>query len=153
MWNAKNSIRLSVCGTGAAIILVIIFAAFLPFFPKFGYAKGSMLFDAAYLRTLMPSLYACCAPALISLVSLFRMLLDIQKALVFTAANVRRLRIISWCFFALFIILLQAAIFAIMSPAILLLAVASGFFCLLIRVVKNVIDAARTLKEENDFTI
>jgi hypothetical protein len=32
-------------------------------------------------------------------------------------------------------------------------AIASGFFFLLIRVVKNVIDAARELREEHDFTI
>ncbi|MDR2610868.1 MAG: DUF2975 domain-containing protein [Clostridiales Family XIII bacterium] len=153
MWNAKKSILLSICGAGAAILLVILFAALLPFFPRFGSAKSSILFDAAYLRTIMPSLYACCVPALISLISLLRMLLDIRKSLVFTEANVRRLRVISWCFFALFLILLLTALFAIASPAILLLAVSSGFFCLLIRVVKNVIDAARTLKEENDFTI
>jgi hypothetical protein len=133
--------------------LVVAFAALLPFFPKFAHAGGSVIFDWDYLKVVMPSMYACCIPALTALIALLRMLTDIQKGNVFVEANVRRLRIISWCFLAIFVILALTAALRVASPAILLVAVASGFFCLLIRVVKNVIDAAVEIKEENDFTI
>lgn len=153
MWSNRKSIALSIVCTGAAIVLVVLFAALMPLFPRLAQVDGSLLFDPGYLKKVMPALYACCVPALIALFSLLRMLIDIRRGNIFVKSNVRRLRVISWCFFALFAILVLTAVFRIASPAILLVAIASGFFFLLIRVVKNVIDAARELREEHDFTI
>jgi hypothetical protein len=153
MWNNRRSIMLSIFCTGAAIVLVVLFAACLPLFPRFAHSEGSILFDWEYLKTAMPTLYACCIPSLAALFALMRMLMDIRKGNVFIKANVRRLRIISWCFLVIFVILVLTAVLIITSPAILLVAIASGFFFLLMRVVKNVIDAACELKEENDYTI
>ncbi|MDR1067837.1 MAG: DUF2975 domain-containing protein [Clostridiales Family XIII bacterium] len=153
MWNNRKSILLSIVCTGAAILLVVLFAALMPLFPRLAPADGSILFDPAYLKKAMPTFYACCLPALVALLCLLRMLIDIRRGNVFVKANVSRLRVISWCFFALFVILILTAVFRITSPAIILVAIASGFFFLLIRVVKNVIDAARELREEHDFTI
>ncbi|MDR2296572.1 MAG: DUF2975 domain-containing protein [Clostridiales Family XIII bacterium] len=101
---------------------------------------------------LIPGLYyACCVPALVALFLLDRLLRNIKGGLVFTEGNVRALRAISWCCFAEALILTIAALR--LAPILLAVAVVVAFFGLILRVVKNVIDAAVALKSENDFTI
>jgi hypothetical protein len=95
--------------------------------------------------------YACCVPALVALFRLDRLLSNIMKDLVFTEENVRALRVISWCCFAEALILTVAALY--FAPIIFAVAAVAAFFGLILRVVKNVIDAAVALKSENDFTI
>jgi len=95
--------------------------------------------------------YACFAPAMIALFSLDLVLRNIRKDLVFFRANVKCLRIISWCCFAIAIIMLCGWPF--ISYVLVFVAAAAAFFGLLMRVVKNVIDAACEIKDENDYTI
>jgi hypothetical protein len=95
--------------------------------------------------------YACCVPALIALFCLDCLLANIMKDAVFTEENVKALRLISWCCFAEAFILAATALY--FAPILLAVAVVAAFFGLILRVVKNVIDAAVALKSENDFTI
>jgi hypothetical protein len=97
--------------------------------------------------------YACLVGGIGALVVLLVLLRDIRRGEVFTRANVARLRLISYCGFA---ILAACVVGALVSPAwavFVLLAAVAGFLGLLMRVIKNVIDAARLLKEDADFTI
>jgi hypothetical protein len=95
--------------------------------------------------------YACCIPAVAALLLLDRLLSNITKDKVFAEENVKALRIISWCCFAEALILAAAALY--FAPILFAVAICAAFFGLIIRVVKNVVDAAVALKTENDFTI
>jgi hypothetical protein len=95
--------------------------------------------------------YACCVPAVAALLLLDRLLSNITKGKVFTEENVKALRAISWCCFAEAVILVIAALY--FAPILFAVAIVTAFFGLILRVVKNVIDAAVALKAENDFTI
>jgi len=96
--------------------------------------------------------YLCfCLPALGALWALDRLLSAVRREQVFTAGNVRCLRIISWCCFAAGAILLVGCLFV--SLNLIILAVLAAFFGIVIRVVKNLFEAAVALKDENDFTI
>ena len=96
--------------------------------------------------------YLCfCIPAFGALWHLDRLLRAVRREQVFTASNVRNLRIISWCCFAAGAILLIGAF--IININLIILAVLAAFFGITIRVVKNLFEAAVALKDENDFTI
>jgi hypothetical protein len=95
--------------------------------------------------------YACCVPAVAALLLLDRLLSNITKGKVFAEENVKALRAISWCCFAEAFILAIAALY--FAPILFAVAIVTAFFGLILRVVKNVIDAAVALKAENDFTI
>jgi FtsH-binding integral membrane protein len=95
--------------------------------------------------------YACCVAALVALFFLNRLLANIKKDAVFTEENVQALRAISWCCFAEAFILTATALY--FAPILLAFAAGVAFFGLILRVVKNVINAAVALKAENDFTI
>jgi len=88
-----------------------------------------------------------------AVVVLLRLLHSIQKGEVFTADNVRRLRLISYSGFAIALSCIVGAIITPTHLSFIILAAIASFLGLLMRVIKNVIDAARLLKEDADFTI
>ncbi|MCL2493088.1 MAG: DUF2975 domain-containing protein [Clostridiales bacterium] len=153
MWNQRRSVVLSIVCTWVAVAAVICFAIFLPSAPKWFPYPESILTNAALLTRALPAFYGCCAAVMVSLVFLLALLHDIRREKVFTTSNVMRLRVIAWCSFAVFAILILTAFFEVVTPALLTIALAAGFFFLLLRVIKNVIEAARLLKEEQDLTI
>jgi len=148
MWNpSKSALVTSVC-TKIVIGLVIgmVFAA--PYLVK-NYVAYTMK-DPGIVTPLLATIYACAVPGLISLFSLDRLLANIKKKDVFIKKNVKHLRVISWCSFAVSAILFVSGFYYLLF---LLVAVAAAFFGLILRVVKNVIEQAVVIKDENDFTI
>jgi len=106
--------------------------------------------DPYVITPLLATIYSCAVPGLIALFSLDRLLANIKKKNVFIEKNVKHLRLISWCSFAVSIILFVSGFYYLLF---LLIAVAAAFFGLILRVVKNVIEHAVIIKNENDFTI
>ncbi|MDR2162566.1 MAG: DUF2975 domain-containing protein [Clostridiales Family XIII bacterium] len=151
MWDSKKSVVLSIVCTRVIIVFAIAVAALLPFLIDRGFFSGSVFrISDIVAGKLMPLYYALCAPGLIALFHANALLMAIRSGDVFSGANVRYLRVISWCCFT------AAAIFAIGargSLALLLIAAAAAFAGLIIRVVKNVLEAGVDLKDENDYTI
>lgn len=96
------------------------------------------------------TVYACCVPALYALYCLDRLLANIKKKEIFIEKNVKFLRRISWCCFAVSALILIAAL---SSFLLFIGAIAAAFMGLILRVVKNVIEQAMILKDENDLTI
>ena len=86
----------------------------------------------------------------ITLYSLIRLLFNIKKQEIFINKNVTYLRMISWCCFAVSLITLIAGVFYIPYCFI---AIASAFIGLMLRVVKNVMQNAVEIKNENELTI
>jgi hypothetical protein len=146
----------------ACVLLVTVNWRKLYLLPVFSdiaasWTPGGGGYDAAFVTAssgvwLLPLVcLACCVPALLALVSLDRLLGSIGRGEVFIAKNVRALRLISWCCFAEALLLAAAA--WMFSLILFSLSIAAAFFGLILRVVKNVIEAAVLIKAENDLTI
>jgi len=162
MWTKAKSATLSLVCTRVLIGIIIAIAVALPFLLSDGsagiyYGESS---DAGMLYVGMPAklivaiyicVYACFVPVFIALFSLGLLLRNIRKDIVFSRDNVKYLRTISWCCFAIAIITICCWPF--ISFVLIFVAAAAAIFGLFMRVVKNVIDAACEIKDENDFTI
>ena len=94
--------------------------------------------------------YGIVATFLLADVLLFAILLRVKKALVFTEQTVALIRGVSWC------CLLLCPLFGILGyffQLALLVAFLAVFLGLCLRVVKNVIEEATQIKNENDLTV
>ena len=81
---------------------------------------------------------------------LFALLILVLKEKVFTAAAVELIRYISWCLIFMGVILIALTFFFTLALPV---GIAVLFVSLAVRVVKNVIEAAVCIKEENDLTV
>ena len=77
-------------------------------------------------------------------------LLRVKKGQVFSDATVALIRGVSWCCFLLCLLFGILGIFFLLSFAVAFIAV---FLGLCLRVVKNVIEEATQIKDENDLTV
>ena len=142
MWNPSKSVLASSICTKLIIVIVIGFLIAAPCLVK-GYVVYAFK-NPDIIIPLLVTIYACAIPGLISLFSLDRLLANIK------AKNVFVEEVISWCSFAVSAILFVFGFYYLLS---LLVAIAAAFFGLILRVVKNVIEQAVIIKNENDFTI
>ena len=155
MWNRDRSVLLSMVCTRVIMFLGLVLAALFVLLPFINDPLVSIgLHLDPDLVWIAPIYYAFCAPAYVALISLDRLLANIRKGEVFTERNIRFLRIISWCCFAVALVLLLgillSGLFYIILAVPMILAV---FFGMVLRVVKNLFAAAVALKTENDYTI
>lgn len=148
MWNPSKSVTVSSICTKIMIVIVIV-AAFSASYLVKAYVDYTMK-NPDIIFPLTLTIYACAVPGLIALFCLDRLLANIKKKDVFIEKNVKHLRAISWCSFAVSVILLVSGSYYLLF---LVIAVAAAFFGLILRVVKNVIEQAVIIKNENDFTI
>lgn len=155
MWNRKRSVKLSitVCFMFLALLTIGLFLG--PFavklwftiyrgFSETGVAIKNMLtlFSAVF--------YPSAIFAYITLYSLLKLLFNIKKDEIFITQNVKYLRRITWCCFAVAFITLVGGIFYIPFGFI---AIAAAFVGLMLRIVKNVMQNAVEIKAENELTI
>ena len=151
-WTAATSVKASIIVTWIGIVVAVLIGCALPFAPGRitggGYDGG-----ADWIRHALVPLYLCLLAGLAALVILLRLLDSLARDDVFTLDNVRRLRGISYCGFAIAVICIVAAVLVGPWPVFGGVAAVAAFLALIMRVVKNVIDAARLLKEDNDYTI
>ena len=148
-WDAATSVRASIVVTWIAVVVALGVACVLPFAP--GWITNPA--GADWVRRALVPMYLCLAAGLVALVILLRVLAALARDEVFTLANVRRLRGISYCGFAIAVVCAVAAVVVGPWPIALGVAAIAAFLGLIMRVVKNVIDAARLIKEDNDYTI
>ena len=148
MWNPSKSVMVSSICTKIVIAMVICTAFVAPFLVK-SYVSYTLR-DPYVIKPLLATIYACAVPGLTALFCLDRLLANIKKKEVFIEKNVKYLRVISWCSFAVSGILLVSGSYYLLF---LMISVAAAFFGLILRVVKNVIEHAIIIKNENDFTI
>ena len=78
------------------------------------------------------------------------LLLRIKKGLVFTKESVAFIRYVAWSCFG---ICLAFALLGVYFQLALIMSFITLFLCLCLRVVKNVIDEATEIKDENDLTV
>ena len=159
MWTKSKSATLSLICTRALIVIFIVVAIALPFILTGGGYYGEYstagFFSIGMAKETVYAIYICAyicfVPAIIALFTLDMLLRNILKDGVFLRSNVKSMRIISWCCFAIAVVMLCGWPF--ISYVLIFIAAAAAFFGTLMRVIKNVIDAACEIKDENDFTI
>lgn len=155
MLNRKHSITLSlaVCILFAVILTAGLFVG--PWFVRIWFcAYRGWTEDSSAFRDMVELFSACFYPcavfAYITLYSLIRLLLNIGAEAIFINQNVKYLRRISWCCFAVAGITLVAGFFYV---PFFFVMVPAAFVGLMLRVVKNVMQNAVELKTENELTI
>lgn len=149
MWSNKKSIILSKIFT---IVMMVALAAILIFGPQvidwvIFYSVNAHKGNFAFFVT---TVYSGGIFAAILLICLYRLLDNIGKQQVFENSNVSYLRIISWCCFVGAGISVLSGIYYMPWFVV---AVAAAFVGLIVRVVKNILEQAIHIKQENDFTI
>jgi len=100
--------------------------------------------------TVTVAFYCCAVFIFIALWFMDGLLRSIRKGEVFVRVNVQRIRWIRLCCGIVSLICLPAALFYL--PLIFLVLI-MGFLCLAVSVVASVMDAAVTIREENDLTV
>lgn len=155
----KKSISTSILISRIIAILLLLSLAGLSFIlPQVVSAlcdTGDLVGDRASMTDLergavVGVAYAMVIVAAFAIVTLLRLLSAVSRGEVFTELVVRILATVSYCFFA------EAVLFALLiyyfqlSLGVTLALVLVG---LSIMIVRNVIAAARVIKEENDYTV
>ena len=102
-------------------------------------------------RTAITAAFYCCAVVIsIALWNMDALLCNIRRGQVFILENVRRIRTVQWCCGGTALICVPATV--CYYPLVFMVVVMS-FLCLVVSVVCRVMDAAVTIREENDLTI
>lgn len=155
MQKSKNSIYLSIVVLAAvsvllAVLLILGPAIFELYMVSYrGFApKGEAL---QLLKNVFGiCFYSSAVFAVIILYALFRLLFNIKKGDVFIVGNVKCLKAVSWCCFAIATITVSGGIFYM---PLIFVAMAGVFTGILLRVLKNVMQSAVELREDNELTI
>lgn len=154
-WTATKSLFLSRTLTIATLIMAIAALFCIPVISEW-YAALSEKTD---LHGVMPVvLYISDGLAIFALWQLHKLLRNIHAQRVFVTENATCFRLISWCCFAvaavwLFTTFWQFVYLTFWRFVAFLIAFMAAFVGLIIRVIKNLLDAAVKLREENDYTI
>lgn len=128
--------------------LVVLCLPFLPFLLDW-YCTQRPLPHRSYLA-IMIGFYCCSVFVLLALWTMDKLLRNILSGDVFIRANVRSIRQIQFCCGMISLICLPAAVF---YAPLWFMVMIMAFLFLVIWVVAQVIDAAVTIREENDLTI
>lgn len=153
----KASVILSLILSNAFSVILLVIAVIMPVqasqvSPTGTFIK-SILYDNlgdGYLTWFLIWGYVIIALALACCVAVTLLLLRVRKGLVFTAKSVSYIRFISWACVFLAAIVLIGQLF---HSAAYIVSLAMAFLGLCLRVVKNVIEAATEIKNENDLTV
>lgn len=94
--------------------------------------------------------YCCAVVVFVALWSMDALLRNIRTGEVFIQDNVRRIRTVQWCCGGTALICVPATV---CYYPLVFMVVVMGFLCLVVSVVRDVMDAAVTIREENDLTI
>lgn len=155
MWNSKKSVILSiiVCFFFVGILTAGMFLS--PWFVKTWFTVYRGWSENGEAMQNMLTLFNCCFyPSSIfaytTLYSLLKLLFNIKKREIFIPQNVKYLRVISWCCFAVALITVIGGCFYLPFG---IMGIAAAFVGLMLRVVKNVMQNAVEIKAENELTI
>lgn len=155
MITTKKSVSVSifVCITVAVILGILVFLG-PKVFEFYMTAYRGFVPDGEALRMLKKTFAFCFYPSAVFsaviLYSLLSLLFNIKKGDTFTRINVLLLKIVSWCCFAIGIITFVGGFFYM---PFMFVAAAGGFLGMFLRVLKNVMQSAVEIAEENELTI
>lgn len=148
MTKEKRSIRITSVLIKTAMVLCIAALFLMPYAAKM-YEIVSFQQDNVTVPLLV-TFYICAVFGFVILFVLDRLIRNIGNDKVFTDENVKLIRILSYCCFAIAVVTL---IFARLRILVFVITFAAAFIGLILRVIKNCFSEAIRLREENDFTI
>ncbi len=102
------------------------------------------------IKIVVPAFYCCVPFAAAALYMLIRLLMNVINEKVFIKTNVQYFRFVSWCCYAVALITL---IFGFKYPLLEIIMFAMAVVGTLLRVVKNIMQSAVEISEENELTI
>ncbi len=155
MVNNKISVKISIGVCIALSALLFVFTIFgVNIFELYMTAYRGFSATGEALEMLKRTFVICFYPsdvfAAIILYSLLKLLFNIKEGKIFITQNTKYLRTVSWCCFMIAIITFVGGFFYM---PFIFIAAAGGFTGMLLRVLKNVMQSAVELREENDLTI
>ena len=153
--SSKASVNLSLIISGVFFAVLAVVGVFLPAVVKAllrfsGEITARVQVTSTDNAIVLLAAYILLALALLANILLFTLLLQVKGENVFSAKSVSLIRGISWCSIGV------GAIFALLTYYFTLssvIAFAALFLGLCVRVVKNVIERATEIKDENDLTV
>lgn len=153
----RKSVNLSIAVALLFIAVVAVIAVLIPFAwentPYFSKLVNDVVINESQQLgrcVFFVWLYICFAIVEACCVMVFVLLIRVRKGLVFSEISVDCLRYISWLCMLLSLFLFVGEMF---HPLMFVMAMAVVFLGLCLRVTKNVIELATSIKQENDFTI
>ena len=148
MTKEKRSIAITSALIKVAIVLCAAALFLMPYAAKM-YEQISFQRDNVTVPLLI-TFYVCAAFGFVILFVLNKLIKNIGSEKVFIDDNVKLLKILSYCCFAIAVVTLIFARFRIL---VFVITFAAAFIGLILRVIKNCFTEAIRLREENDFTI
>lgn len=148
MTKEKRSIAITSVLIKIAIVLCASALFLMPYAAKM-YEQVSFQRDNVTVPLLI-TFYVCAAFGFVILFVLNKLIKNIGSEKVFIDENVKLLKILSYCCFAIAVVTLIFARFRIL---VFVITFAAAFIGLILRVIKNCFTEAIRLREENDFTI
>ena len=151
--NSLRSLQLSILLVRVLFVLILILMCCVPVMVHWYDLDGGSrvgLVQGSVYWPLCICLYLTAVCGEVCLFRLGKLLQNIRAEHVFIPENCTHLRIISWC---CLLASIPFGIFGIWRFLSFVVALAALFFGLILRVVKNVFEAAVSLQEENDYTI
>lgn len=148
MTKEKRSIAITSVLIKVAIVLCTAALFLMPYAAKM-YEQVSFQRDNVTVPLLI-TFYVCAAFGFVILFVLNKLIKNIGSEKVFIDENVKLLKILSYCCFAIAVVTLIFARFRIL---VFVITFAAAFIGLILRVIKNCFTEAIRLREENDFTI
>lgn len=148
MTKEKRSIAITSALIKVAIVLCAAALFLMPYAAKM-YEQISFQRDNVTVPLLI-TFYVCAAFGFVILFVLNKLIKNIGSEKVFIDENVKLLKILSYCCFAIAVVTLIFARFRIL---VFVITFAAAFIGLTLRVIKNCFTEAIRLREENDFTI
>lgn len=148
MTKEKRSIAITSVLIKGAIVLCTAALFLMPYAAKM-YEQISFQRDNVTVPLLI-TFYVCAAFGFVILFVLNKLIKNIGSEKVFIDENVKLLKILSYCCFAIAVVTLIFARFRIL---VFVITFAAAFIGLILRVIKNCFTEAIRLREENDFTI
>ena len=148
--NISAVISLIICFASSAALIVLIFT--MPSFFKWFYymLRGNTVYAEAVIKTVVRAFYFCVPFAAAALFSLIRLLFNVRKDNTFISVNVLYIRIISYC---CYFVMIVTAVFGFRYFPLFVICFAMAVVGTLLSVMKNILQSAVEIKEENELTI
>ncbi len=146
--SVKISLVTAILVLGALVVFALVLPRLVDFYTSLRGRSDFLTSSDKIAVKIM--LYLILIPAFAADVSLISLLRIVDRGEVFTASSVNLLRVISYCCFSEVVLFTAISKYFILG---LVVAFAALFLGIVLRVVKNVIEEAVTIKAENDFTV
>lgn len=151
--STKTSVNISIVLSLLFFGVILLGAIILPDFVQqsMTFPTEQMMKTTNFDKAIIMSLgYAALAIIFVADVMLLKLLFRVKIDLVFTPESISLVRVISWCVILLGLVFLVLGYYFLVSS---FASFACFFLGLCVRVVKNVIEKATAIKNENDYTI